>query len=348
MKLFLTGTTGYIGGDALYLFNEAHPDWEITCLVRNSDKGAKVASQYPKAKLVYGDLDAVELIEEESKNADVVFHFANCDHMASAEAIARGLAAHTPDKPGYWIHTSGTGILTYEDFENDTFGKTATNMFDDWDNISKVMSAPDAALHRVVDKVVINAGTENSDRVKTAIVCPPCIYGPGRGPDNGRSVQVYNLTKLMLEQKRGLQVGQGTNIWTQVHVQDLSVLYLLLGEAAAQNGGKATWGQEGYYFAENGEFMWGSIAAAIAMDANKKGLLPSADLTSLSSDEAQKLRPRLQYMVGSNSRCKAIRGRKLLGWEPKERRLIDEVPDIVDGEAKSMGLIEGHAKKVRL
>jgi hypothetical protein len=97
--------------------------------------------------------------------------------MASAEAIARGLAAHTPDKPGYWIHTSGTGILTYEDFENDTFGKTATNMFDDWDNISKVMSAPDAALHRVVDKVVINAGTENSDRVKTAIVCPPCIYG---------------------------------------------------------------------------------------------------------------------------------------------------------------------------
>lgn len=101
-------------------------------------------------------------------------------------------------------------------------------------------------------------------------------------------------------------------------------------------------------FAENGEFMWGSIAAAIAMDANKKGLLPSADLTSLSSDEAQKLRPRLQYMVGSNSRCKAIRGRKLLGWEPKERRLIDEVPDIVDGEAKSMGLIKGHAEKIRL
>jgi len=68
-----TGTTGYIGGDALYLFNEVHPEWEITCLVRNSDKGAKVAKQYSKVRLVYGDLDAVDLIEEEAKNADVVF-----------------------------------------------------------------------------------------------------------------------------------------------------------------------------------------------------------------------------------------------------------------------------------
>lgn len=93
--------------------------------------------------------------------------------------------------------------------------------------------------------------------------------------------------------------------------------------------------------------MWGAIAAAIAMDANKKGLLPSSDLTSLSSEEAQKLRQGLQYMVGSNSRCKAIRGRRLLGWEPKQRRLIDEVPDIVDGEAKSLGLIKGHADKAQ-
>ena len=59
---------------------------EITCLVRNSDKGAKVASQYPKAKLVYGDLDAIELIEEESKNADVVFR---SYHGALSESASR-------------------------------------------------------------------------------------------------------------------------------------------------------------------------------------------------------------------------------------------------------------------
>ena len=64
--------TGYIGGDAIYAIAKAHPEYDITCLVRNSDKGATVASQHPSIKLVYGDLDKVELIEEEAKRADIV------------------------------------------------------------------------------------------------------------------------------------------------------------------------------------------------------------------------------------------------------------------------------------
>ena len=34
----------------------------------------------------------------------------------------------------------------------------------------------------------------NSDVVKTAIVCPPTIYGPGRGPGNVRSRQVNTFS----------------------------------------------------------------------------------------------------------------------------------------------------------
>ena len=69
---FSTGATGYIGGDALRHLVQAHPDYDITCLVRNSDKGAQVASQYSRIKLVYGDLDSAELLEEEAKKADIV------------------------------------------------------------------------------------------------------------------------------------------------------------------------------------------------------------------------------------------------------------------------------------
>ena len=71
-KIFATGATGYIGGDAIYAIANAHPEYEFTCLVRNSDKGAQVAKDYPKFKLVYGSLDDVDLIEEESKRADIV------------------------------------------------------------------------------------------------------------------------------------------------------------------------------------------------------------------------------------------------------------------------------------
>jgi hypothetical protein len=41
--------------------------------VRNSSKGAKVASQYSDVRIVYGDLDSTDLIAEEAKNADIVY-----------------------------------------------------------------------------------------------------------------------------------------------------------------------------------------------------------------------------------------------------------------------------------
>ena len=66
------GATGYIGGDALYEIVQKHPEYEVVCLVRNSDQGALVASQYEKIRLVYGDLDSVELLEAEAKKADIV------------------------------------------------------------------------------------------------------------------------------------------------------------------------------------------------------------------------------------------------------------------------------------
>ena len=71
-KLFVTGATGYIGGDALYAIATARPEYEITALVRNTDKGAKVAAQFASVKLVYGDLDSNALIEDESRAADIV------------------------------------------------------------------------------------------------------------------------------------------------------------------------------------------------------------------------------------------------------------------------------------
>ena len=72
LTLYSTGATGYIGGDALHAIISAHPEYEVTCLVRDSSKGAQIASKYAKVRLVYGDLDSVDLIKEEAKKADVV------------------------------------------------------------------------------------------------------------------------------------------------------------------------------------------------------------------------------------------------------------------------------------
>lgn len=63
---------GYIGGDVLFAVAQTHPEYDIACLVRNSDRGAQVASQYAKIRLVYGDLSDSQTLEEEAAKADVV------------------------------------------------------------------------------------------------------------------------------------------------------------------------------------------------------------------------------------------------------------------------------------
>lgn len=210
-----------------------------------------ISAVYPRIKLVYGDLDDLELLEEESAKADIILNWADSDHPKSTEAIVHGAEKHRADKPVFLIHTSGTGILTWKTVETKTFGDLQEKIYDDWDGIDEVTSLPDGAAHRNVDKIILAAG--NNPAVKTAIVCPPSIYGVGRGPGNKRSQQLYDLSRIILTSGRGMQVGKGENKQTHIHVYDLSDLYVLLVDEAIAGGGKATWGSKGYYFSSRGE-----------------------------------------------------------------------------------------------
>lgn len=100
------------------------------------------------------------------------------DHVVAAQAIAAGLAeGHSASKPGYWLHTGGTGILTFRDSDRKVFGEYDDKIYDDWDGVDELTHLPDHAFHRNVDQIVLEAGTKNGDRVKTALLCPPTIYG---------------------------------------------------------------------------------------------------------------------------------------------------------------------------
>lgn len=343
-KLLITGATGFVGGDALHTIAKAHPEYQITCLVRNSSKGALVAKAYPKIRLVYGDLDSSELIREESTNADIVCHFANCDHESSATAIVEGLSARRAGGPGFLIHTSGTGILEVEDLMRGTYGTEADTVYDDWFGIDKVTRLPDQAWHRNVDKIVLGAAEKSGGNVRTAIVCPPTIYGVGRGPGNQTSHQWPKMAEAVLKRGKGFCVGEGRNRWTYIHVHDLSELYLKLVEAVLR-GGQATWDEDGYYFSENGEYVWGEMAKKIAKEAKKQGFIESDEIEHLSKEDADKLASHGSAKWGMNSRCRAIRGRNLFGWKPVAPSPEDELPGLIQIEATKLGLVKGHAAK---
>ncbi|CEJ60145.1 hypothetical protein PMG11_08730 [Penicillium brasilianum] len=337
-KVFLTGVTGYIGGEGLYTIATAHPDWQLSALVRSKEKAAQVTSKYPEIRIVSGDLDSVDIIAEEVKNADIVFNFADCDHVAAAQAIAKGGQQHTAERPLWLIHTSGTGILTVEDQRANTIGIERPKEYNDWEGVTELVNLPADAFHRNVDEIIINAGKQNPSGVRTAIVCPPTIYGPGRGPVNTKSLQVYQLSATVLSRGAGFLVGKGENVWHEVHVQDLSSVYLALGDAAAAGGGNATWNDEGYYLAENGSFVWGDIQREVAKQAHLQNFIDSPNVNELNIDEVKKVHPFGHYLWGTNSRGHAIRARKLLAWSPQKPRMIDLIPEIVALEAKDLGL----------
>ncbi|BCR89563.1 uncharacterized protein ACHE_50761A [Aspergillus chevalieri] len=345
-KVFLTGITGYIGGDAFYYIQQNHHDIEFSALIRTEDKARKVQDQYPSVRVVIGELDDSDKLTKEAAWADVVIHTADAsDHAGAANAISKGLIeGHSPERPGYWLHTGGTGILTYFDSDvRKVAGEHDDKVFNDWDKVHELVNLPAAAFHRNVDEIVLKAGTEHADRVKTAIVCPPTIYGRGRGPISGRGRQVYELTSFILKEKYSPQIGKGLARWNNVHVHDLSTLFDALLRAAvdpARTDDGEIWGAKGYFLCENGEHVWGDVSRLIGQQCFKSGYFAEEPRSqAFSLDEAVKSPAGFEAASwGWNSRGKALRGNKVLGWKAQERSLEDEVPEIIRSEAARLGL----------
>jgi hypothetical protein len=107
------------------------------------------------------------------------------------------------------------GILCWKDQQSKTLGEgPSSTPYDDLEGVTELTNLPDVAWHRDVDKIVLSAG---SNATKTAIVCPPTIYGLGRGPGNQTSKQVYWLAKVTLENGYAPRVGKGLTEWDNVH-----------------------------------------------------------------------------------------------------------------------------------
>ena len=198
---------------------------------------------------------------------------------------------------------------------------------------------------------MLAAGDDTDGRVKSATVCPPCIYGEGRGPDNKRSHQLPELARCTLQKGHGIKVNDGMAVWSNVHVHDLSDLYLKLVENAAAGGSlaewpdkPALWGREGYFFSENGQHIWGDISQMVAKEAKKQNLIHSDEVVSISVEEAKKLTPFGHALWGANSRSTALRARKVLGWKPSAVPLHDTIKAAIEVEARQLGLKPGHAK----
>jgi nucleoside-diphosphate-sugar epimerase len=288
--LFLTGATGYIGGSLAARLVEAGNC--VRGLVRSRESADLLAGR--GIEPVLGDLDDSDLLTREARAADAVVNTASADHAASVRALIAGLAGS--GKP--LLHTSGSSVIG-----EDARGQKGSAVVFDEDTPLVVNAMKQA--RRDIDLMVLGAAALG---VRSAVICPGNIYGIGKGlkPD---SVQIPFLAANAREQGVVQIVGAGLNVWSNVHIDDVVDLYLLaLAKAPAG----------AFYFAENGEASFGAIGAAIALRLGLAGVesLPPA-VAAQRWGEAK-----AYFSLGSNSRVRARRARRELGWSPRHSSVL--------------------------
>jgi nucleoside-diphosphate-sugar epimerase len=212
MRIFLTGSPGYIGSAVLdALVRGGH---DVTALVRNSEKARGVAKRggHP----VVGDLSDPDSYRASADGQDGYVHAAydarsgqgpSIDRLVLDTLLAAARRPRTagagPAAPRFVIYTSGVWVL----------GRSPEPAAEDapLNPVDHVSWRP---LH---EQIVIDA---NTDRLRTVVVRPGVVYGGGHGL----------VADLFRSASKGLVrvVGDGNNHWPLVYDRDLADLYARL------------------------------------------------------------------------------------------------------------------------
>lgn len=291
MNIFITGATGFIGGSvAMRLIEAGH---HVTGLVRDAAR-AQALTDLGMTPVV-GTLDDSVLLSAQAARADAVINAASSDHIGAVRAILDGLAGS--NKP--FLHTSGSSLIG-----DDVQGNVLSDRV--FDEATPFVVEAGKQARYDIDLMVMAAHEQG---VRGIVLCNSMIYGTGRGVHT-ESVQIPPLVAQARKSGVVRVVGKGVNRWSNVHIDDVADLYIRALEQAPAGA---------FYFVENGEASYAEIGQAIA---NRLGLgvvqsWPLADaIKEWGAGHAR-------YSFGSNSRVRALRARRELGWQPSHASVTD-------------------------
>ena len=212
MRIFLTGSTGYIGSAVLDALVRAGHD--VTALVRDNEKAARVASR--GARPIIGNLGDPESYRAAADAQDGYILAAydavsgrgpaidriTLDTILAAATRPRTAGSTAPDSR-FVIYTSGVWVL----------GRTPEPAAENapLNPIQLVSWRPDH------EDYVLRAAT---DRLRTIVVRPGVVYGRSEGI----------IGDLFKAASNGLVrvVGDGNNHWPLIYDRDLADLYARL------------------------------------------------------------------------------------------------------------------------
>lgn len=292
MKILVTGATGYIGGSvSAKLMAAGH---KIVGLTR-SDDGASKLKELGIEPLV-GSLISLDLLADAARSVDAVINAANADDPFAVEAMLPALEG--TGKP--FIHTSGSSIIA------DRAAGAASDLIFHEDTPYK--SLPEREGRLAVEQLVLSYGQRG---VRSCVLRPTLIYGTGLGLHKD-SVQVPRMLKLAVDKGKALHIGPGENIWSNVHIDDVTDLYMLILEKAPPGS---------LFYAENGECSMRAVAQSISRLLGYGGKTESWPM----AEALKEWGISAHATFASNSRVSALKARKMLDWKPSRPALLDDI-----------------------
>lgn len=293
MKIFMTGASGYIGGTvADSLLKAGH---SMTGLARSEGSAAKLRAHGIES--VRGDLSSHSVVRNAARAADAVIDCADASDAFVVAAIVEGLAGSGKA----FLHTSGSSVIG-----DKAAGKFSPKIYHE---DTPADPLPEKAQRVAVDRVVLAAAAQG---VRSVVLCPCLIYGRGRGA-NADSIQVPNLIRQAVKSGVPRYIGEGENIWSTVHIDDVASAYLLALDAARAGS---------FYFIENGEARLKSIVESIARLLGAKRAAESWSIDEAITEWGPQS---AWFSLGGNSRVSAEKARKMLGWKPVGAGLFHEI-----------------------
>ncbi|KAJ7673891.1 hypothetical protein DFH06DRAFT_1319008 [Mycena polygramma] len=315
-NILFIGGTGYIGSPIFSRFIEKNdPKFNITALVRSTEKAEKLRALNVQLNIVSGSHDDAALVERLASEADVVFALADSDNLKAAEAILRGLKKRfdtTGVKPTL-IHISGTGCLG--DGAKGTFA--SEKIWKDTD-LAALEALPDTQSHRNVDLAIIGADTQGY--INSYIVFPGLVFGKPRGVlikagvQNPQNLGFTFILGASFNRRAAGFLGEGKNIIAIVDVNEIADLVEVLYTTASAK--HAAHGKQSYYFAANGEISWAGIAEVVETRAGAARPYTQEELDAIFPESPPRLPRRQRGADAERSRS--------LGWKP-----VKGTPDFV-------------------
>ncbi|CAK7284494.1 NAD-dependent epimerase/dehydratase family protein [Streptomyces misionensis] len=285
MKVFVTGGSGYIGKAVIGELRES--GHTVRALVR-SEQAARTV-QALGAEPVRGSLSDVDVLNEAAANAEAVVHLAQAEtgeeDLAAAGAMQDGIGA------GTYVHTGGTWVY------GDTDGVVDEGA--PWNPPAVV------AWRRPVEDAVLARAAHGG---RPVIIRAGLLYG-----GDNRLIDAF-VTRPGKEAGAMPYIGDGTQHWALVHVDDLARLYVAALRAPAGSvyvgvGGVNPTAKE--------------VAEALSHGAGFDGRT-----TSLTIDQARQQMGPIADAFALDQQLTPARARADLGWVPTH---TDPLSDLAHG-----------------